>query len=147
MDCEEVIKSINVRESRHWPCYCSFSHKYKLQNDENFQWQYCGEYCCIASSIGIVLNDRICEKSQINVRPVIALFRATIHLSLVQSVLESLLLLGMIGDVEQSKAVNICLVWMEKYQKNSNLTSFLKNIRRIAKAISLLLVSYYLLVY
>ena len=43
-------------------------------------------------------------------RPVIALFRATIHLSLVQSVLESLLLLGMIGDVEQSKAVNICLV-------------------------------------
>ena len=42
-------------------------------------------------------------------RPVIALF-ATIHLSLVQSVLESLLLLGMIGDMEQSKAVNICLV-------------------------------------
>ena len=54
--------------------------------------------------------DRTCEKRyQINVRPVIALF-ATIHLSLVQSVFESLLLLGMIGDMEQSKAVNICLV-------------------------------------
>ena len=55
--------------------------------------------------------DRTCEKRyQINVTPVIALFRAAIHLSLVQSVLESLLLLGMVGDVEQSKAVNICLV-------------------------------------
>ena len=55
--------------------------------------------------------DRTCEKRyKINVRPVIALFRAAIHLSLVQSVLESLLLLGMVGDVEQSKAVNICLV-------------------------------------
>lgn len=40
--------------------------------------------------------DRTCEKRyQINVRPVIALFRAAIHLSLVQSVLESFLLLNM----------------------------------------------------
>ena len=54
--------------------------------------------------------DRTCEKRyQINVRPVIALF-ATIHLSLVQSVLESFFLLGMVGNVEKSKAVNICLV-------------------------------------
>ena len=53
--------------------------------------------------------DRTCEK-KINVRPVIALFRAAIHLSLVRSVLESFLLLGMVGDVEQNKAVNICLV-------------------------------------
>ena len=52
-------------------------------------------------------------------RPVIALFRATIHLSLVQSVLESLLLLGMIGDVEQSKAVNICLVLNGKLSEGS----------------------------
>ena len=59
--------------------------------------------------------DRTCEKRyQINVRPVIALFRAAIHLSLVQSVLESFLLLGMVGDVEQSKVVNICSVVSEK---------------------------------
>ena len=123
-----------MRESRHWPCYCSFSYKYKLQNDENFQWQYCGEYCCIASSIGIVLNDRICEKSQINVRPVIALFRATIHLSLVQSVLESLLLLGMIGDVEQSKVIFAGFEWKIIRRIQTWLRFKKKNLGRIAKA-------------
>ena len=63
-------------------------------------------------------------------RPVIALFRATIHLSLVQSVLKSLLLLGMVGDVEQNKAVNICLVLNGKVSEEFKADFVLKHCQR-----------------